>query len=220
MTSMNIDQARFNMIEQQVRPWDVLDHNVLKVMTEIPRESFVPAQYADLAFSDVEIPLGHDQVILQPRLEGRIMQSLDIKPDDRILEIGTGCGYMTACLSRLGDSVVTVDSIEEFSTQAKKNIAAQNISNVSFRVGDAAQGWDQDGPFDVVAITGSMPKLPKSLKSVMHKHGRLFVVEGVEPVMHAKLITRTTKNDFQEEILFESSIPALQGTSKEEEFIF
>jgi len=220
MTSMNIDQARFNMIEQQVRPWDVLDHNVLKVMTEIPRESFVPSQYADLAFSDVEIPLGHGQVILQPRLEGRIMQSLDIKSDDRILEIGTGCGYMTACLSRLGDSIVTVDSIEEFSIQAKKNIAAQNISNVSFRVGDAAQGWDQDGPFDVIAITGSMPKLPKSLKSVLHKQGRLFVIEGIDPVMHAKLITRTTKNDFQEEILFESSIPALQGTNKEEEFVF
>jgi len=220
MTNMNIDQARLNMIVQQIRPWDVLDHNVLDVMADIPRELFVPKKYAELAFCDVEIPLGDGQVILQPRIEGRIMQSLSIKPDDRILEIGTGCGYMTACLSRLGDSVVTVECIENLSKQAKINIESQNITNVSFRVGNAVEGWDQDGPFDVIAITGSMPELPKNLKSILHKRGRLFVVEGIEPVMHAKLITRSSKDDFQEEILFEICTPPLTGTTHEEEFIF
>lgn len=220
MTHMNIDQARFNMIEQQVRPWEVLDHNVLKVMSDIPREDFMPQQYRELAFSDVEIPLKNGQVILQPRIEGRIMQSLDIKKDDRILEIGTGCGYMTACLASLGDSVVTVECIEELSTEAEKKLKAHGISNVSFRAGDASAGWDQDGPFDVIAITGSMPVVPKKLKSVLHKRGRMFVVEGVAPVMHAKLITRTSAEDFQEEILFEIAIPPLSGVSAKKEFVF
>ncbi len=220
MTNMNIDQARFNMIEQQVRPWEVLDHNVLQVMSDIPREVFVPQQYRDLAFSDVEIPLTGGQATLQPRIEGRIMQSLDIKADDRILEIGTGCGYMTACLSRLGDSVVTIECIQKLSDEAKKNIEAQNISNVNFRVGDAAGGWDQDGPFDVIAVTGSMPVIPKKLKSVLHKRGRLFVIQGVAPVMHAKLITRNSSDGFQEETLFEISIPALSGVNVSKEFVF
>ena len=228
MTQMNIDQARFNMIEQQIRPWEVLDHHVLSVMAEIPRELFVPKQYRALAFTDVEIPLDEGQVILPPRLEGRMMQSLNIKADDRILEIGTGCGYMTSCLARLGDSVVTVDISEALSRQARENIASDDISpdikqdlkNISFRIGNAAEEWDHDGPFDVIVITGSVPRLSKKLKGLLHKRGRLFVIEGVEPVMHAKLITRTSSNDFQEEVLFESVIPPLTGIEQKEEFVF
>ena len=220
MTDMNIDHARFNMIEQQVRPWDVLDHNVLKVMADIPREKFVPKQYENLAFSDVEIPLGDGQVMLQPRIEGRIMQALNIKSDDRILEIGTGTGFMTACMSKLGDSVVSVECIESLSKQARENLDAQNISNVTLRVGDGVNGWDQDGPFDIIAITGSMPKVSKKFKSILHKRGRMFVIVGEAPVMHAKLITRLSDDDFLEETLFEISIPPLSGIEKKEEFTF
>jgi protein-L-isoaspartate(D-aspartate) O-methyltransferase len=207
--TMNIEQARFNMIEQQIRPWDVLDDTILSTLSATPREDFVPEQYRSLAFSDISIPLAHDQHMLAPKLEGKLLQSLAITPDDAILEIGTGSAYLTACLARLGRSVHSVDLYATFTVQAKTRLAAHRIDNVSLETADAATGLPTEQRFDAIAVCGSLPVLHQGFHSLLKPGGRLFVVVGRPPIMQALLITRSGAQEWRQESLFETSLPAL-----------
>ncbi|MDR9437664.1 MAG: protein-L-isoaspartate O-methyltransferase, partial [Thiohalophilus sp.] len=160
MAQMNFEQARLNMIEQQIRPWEVLDQQVLDLLIEVPREDFVPPEFRKLAFTDMNIPLGHDEVMMSPKFEARMLQGLTVRPDDTILEVGTGSGYVTALLARLGKHVYSVDLHGDFVEAAQAKLNAHNIHNVTLDVGDAAHGWDKHAPYDVICITGSLPILP------------------------------------------------------------
>jgi protein-L-isoaspartate(D-aspartate) O-methyltransferase len=219
MSYMNIEQARFNMIEQQVRPWEVLDQRVLDGMFEIPREDFVPAAYRNLAFADISIPLGHDQVMMPPTLEGRLLQALMLTRQDTVLEIGTGSGYLTALLARNAKHVDSVDIFEEFVKKAEQRLNALNIKNVSLETGDAIEGWNKFNRYDVIVLTGSVPVLAPHFQSQLNEGGCLFAIVGEEPIMQAQLITRITGDQFNVEVLFETSLSPLIGADPADEFI-
>ena len=219
---MNFEQARFNMVEQQIRPWDVLDQRVLDVISSTPREDFVPAEYRQLAFSDTQLPIGHNQVMMRPNMEGRMLQALAIRPSDIILEVGTGSGYISACLAQLGKHVYTVDIHPEFTHSAEAKLSARRIDNVTFCTGDASQVWDQLHQYDVIAITGSVPEIPPRHKEALLDGGRLFVIVGNPgmPVMEAVLLTRTGQNQWAHKSLFETTLPALIHATKAPQFVF
>ena len=164
IAQMDFEKARFNMVEQQIRPWEVLDQQVLDLLFRLQREDFVPEQYRSLAFADMEIPLGHDEKMLPPKLEARMLQELAIKSTDRILEVGTGSGYMTALLASFGNHVYSVDIIPEFTRSAAARLAAHGVGNVTLEIGDAARGWDKHAPYDVIVLTGSVPVLPEAFQ--------------------------------------------------------
>ena len=220
MTDFNTELARYNMIEQQIRPWDVLDLHTLEVMATTPRERFVPKEFVNLAFTDTEIPLEHGQTMLEPKLEGRILQLLQIKPTDRILEIGTGAGYLTACLAKMGGNVVSVDIYPEFGQHAQQQLAGLGIENVQFKVGDASHGWQQDGEFDVIVVTGSLPMQQEALHKSLTLGGRMFAVIGNELLMEAQLVTRTGENEWSTDSLFETHLPPLLNAKKPQAFVF
>lgn len=218
MVDMNIEQARHNMIEQQIRPWEVLDQRVLDLITHIPREDFVPEQYRKLAFADLEIPLGNDQLMMAPKIEGRMLQALNIQSDETILEVGTGSGYVTALLATLGKQVFSVDIHPDFCERASQRLAGHDIHNVIIENGDAAEGWEKHGRYDVIAITGSVPVLAESFKQSLTKGGRLFVVIGEPPIMEAQLITRIGENEWRVEPLFETELQPLLNAPQERTF--
>jgi protein-L-isoaspartate(D-aspartate) O-methyltransferase len=220
MNQTDFDQARFNMIEQQVRPWDVLDQRVLDTMNRVPREDFVPERYRSLAFADTNIPLGHDQVMMAPAVEGRMLQALAIRPEDSILEIGTGSGYMTACLASLGQQVTSIDIMSEFTSTAAATLTRHDIGNTSLQTSDAANGIDSDKRYDVIAVTGSLPVLQQQFHRNLNIGGRLFVITGKPPVMEALLITRIDENNWARESLFETSLPPLIHASEPQDFSF
>lgn len=206
---IDLEQARHNMIEQQIRTWDVLDQRILDVLAITPRENFVPHRYRNLAFADVEIPLGHGQVMMSPKVEGRLLQTLSLKPTDRVLEIGTGSGYLTACLAQLSASVVSVDIIAEFSDAAQPKLNTLNLhSNVTLRTGNAAHGWGNQC-YDAIAITGSLQHLHDNWRQQLVVGGRLFVIIGQPPVMEALLITRLGTHEWTRESLFDTDLPPL-----------
>jgi protein-L-isoaspartate(D-aspartate) O-methyltransferase len=219
MTQIDIEQARFNMIEQQVRPWDVLDQRVLDVMSATPREDFVPEKYRSLAFADTNIPLGHDQVMMAPKTEGRVLQVLDIQAGDSVLEIGTGSGYLTACLSRLGNHVTSLEIFPEFLEAAAAKLAAHGYRNVTLRDADAANGIGSDTRYDVIAVTGSLPLLHRQFHDNLAVGGRLFVIAGIPPVMEALLITRIDESNWSRESLFETSLPPLLNAEMPQRFV-
>lgn len=216
----DLEQSRFNMIEQQIRPWDVLDPVVLDLLKQVPREDFVPPQYLGLAFADLEIPIGHGQAMLQPKLEARILQSLNLKKTDRVLEIGTGSGYLTALLAKLAAEVVSVDCVAEFTHAALQKLQRQGIANVLLYTGDATRGWAPHSPYDVIVLTGSAPLLPSGLQDQLAPGGRLFAVIGEAPVMQATLIRRIAEDAFRSDVLFETCVPALTGAPQPERFSF
>jgi protein-L-isoaspartate(D-aspartate) O-methyltransferase len=216
---MDFEQARHNMIEQQVRPWDVLDQRVLDVMTTLPREAFVPEQYRALAFADISIPLGQDQVMMSPKLEGRLLQALDIKPDDTVLEIGTGSGYLTACLASLGQQVTSWEIFPELSAAAKARLVEQDIGNVTLEVGDATREIADEARYDVIAVTGSVPMLQQQFHANLKPGGRLFVITGKPPIMEALLITRLDADNWARESLFETSLPPLVNATEPLRFV-
>ena len=219
---MDIEQARFNMIEQQVRPWDVLDQRVLDLMLAVPREQFVPLSYNKLAFADTEIPLGHGQRMLPPRMDGRILQALDIQPTDSVLEIGTGSGYLTALLAKSAHHVWSLDTIAGFSKQADAKLAALNIENVTLETSDAFGDHSSKAMYDVIAITGALPALYDALLHKLNVGGRLFAVIGKAPVMEAQLVTRLSQQEWRTEALFETCIPELETlpADKQDTFVF
>jgi protein-L-isoaspartate(D-aspartate) O-methyltransferase len=212
---MDFDKARFNMVEQQVRPWDVLDTRVLDVINEVPRENFVPDQYKNLAYADTRIPLGSFNgtpcTMANPIIDGRILQEMHIQEDDLILEIGTGSGYLTACLAKLGRHVDTVDINEELTELAEKNLQALGINNVNLTTGDASKSWHQKRNYDVIVIAAAMKNIPNSYKKLLKPNGRMFVVTGEAPAMTAFRVTRTDENNWTVDELFETSIdPIIQ----------
>lgn len=218
MPQFNYEQARFNMVEQQIRPWDVLNQSILDVMADVPREKFVPTGYQALAFADIEIPLGHNQVMMPPRLEARLLQSVSIKSTDRVLEIGTGSGYLTALLATLAEHVDSVDIHEDFIQQAEQKLSSFN--NISLSVGNAAQGWKTDIQYDVIILTGSTPILPAHFKQQLKPGGRLFTIVGQDPIMEALVITRYSDTEWQIDSLFETSVAALIGADQAPQFVF
>jgi protein-L-isoaspartate(D-aspartate) O-methyltransferase len=220
MMAMDTEQARFNMLEQQIRPAEVLDPRVLDLIAQTPREMFVPEAYRELAFSDINIPIGHGQVMMKPIMEGRLLQALDIRPNDNILEIGTGSGYLTALLAHLGKQVQSIDIETEFLNRAKQALTAQGIDNVSMVEGDAARGWDQGAPFNAIAITGSLPILPKHFQHSLAAGGRMVAIVGQSPVMEVQLITRLADNQWSTKALFETDFPALLNAEQPPQFIF
>ncbi len=217
---MDFEQARFNMIESQIRPWDVLDQAVLDVLFAVKREEFVPPQYRLLAFADMEIPLGHGEVMLQPRLEARMLQELALTKADKALEVGTGSGYVTALLARLAGQVISVERIEEFSHSAARKLAGHDLRNVTLEKGDAADGWAKQAPYDAILLTGSVPILPEAFKKQLSVGGRLLAVIGEEPVMTATLVTRVTESAFESVGLFETCIAPLRNVRQPERFVF
>jgi protein-L-isoaspartate(D-aspartate) O-methyltransferase len=220
MSTMNLAQARHNMIEQQIRPWDVLDQRVLELIDGLPRDKFVPTAYLKLAYADINVPLNHGQVMMPPKVEARMLQALDIKPSDIILEVGTGSGYVTALLAHSGKHVYSVDVYPDFVESAGRKLAELDISNVTLESGDAVNGWDGHAPYDVIAITGSLPVLPDSFLQSLKIGGRLFVVTGQEPVMEAYLITRTAEQGWVRQALFETVLPPLVNAPQPQRFIF
>jgi protein-L-isoaspartate(D-aspartate) O-methyltransferase len=220
MKQTEIEQARFNMIEQQVRTWDVLDQQVLDTMNAVPREHFVPERYRSLAFADTNIPLGHEQVMMAPKLEGRLLQALAILPTDRILEIGTGSGYLTACLARLGRHVTSFDIMPDFTAAAGDALQRRDIRNVSLHTADVANGIDSDERYDAIAVTGSLPVLQQQFHNTLSIGGRLFVITGELPIMEACLITRVDEHNWSRESLLETCIPPLLNARTAQDFIF
>ena len=196
-TDMNFEQARFNMIEQQIRTWEVLDQDVLDLLFQVKREDFVPAAYRGIAFTDMEIPLGcgHGQLMMPPKMEARIIQELAPKNHERVLEIGTGSGYLTALLARSAATVTSVEYFDIYSRSAAANLARANITNVHLKIGDAAQSpaafIGAGEKFDAIVLTGSVPILPQVFLDALAENGRLFAIVGDAPVMKATLFTRT-----------------------------
>lgn len=217
---MNLEQARFNMVEQQIRTWEVLDQDVLDLLFEIKREEFLPERSRALAFVDMPAPIGFGEFALPPKLEARIVQELSLKASDRVLEIGSGCGYMTALLAKTTGHVTSVEIVPELSAFAEKNLRAHGIENVSLAVGDAAQGWSAAQGFDVIVLTGSTPALPEAFLQMLNPGGRLFAVVGEEPIMKAILFSRGGQDGVERHELFETCIPALKHALHLEQFVF
>ncbi len=196
------------MLGQQLRAWEVLDDRVLGTLGDIPRESFVPDAYRDLAFADMEIPLAYSQQMLAPKVEGRLLQALCLESSDDVLEIGTGTGFLTACLAQLASSVVSIDIYENFSRDAKEKIGQLGLGNVEFRTEDALAMGHQER-FDAIAVTGSVPDLDEHFIRMLRPGGRLFVIVGRAPVMDARVVTMHQRGDYAQESLFESVISPL-----------
>jgi protein-L-isoaspartate(D-aspartate) O-methyltransferase len=219
MSDIDIEQARFNMIEQQIRPWEVLDQRVLDVLAGTPREAFVPPRYRNLAFADVAIPLGHGQVMMHPNVEGRLLQALNPQPHETILEVGTGSGYLCACLAKLGGRVTSVDIFPEFTGAALQRLHSHGLAQVLLETGDAARGWGRQR-YDVIALTASLPRLALPWREQLNLGGRLFVVVGEPPIMEALLITRVGDHEWLRQSLFDTELPPLITESASRTFEF
>ena len=216
---MKVEAARTQMVDQQIRTWDVLNERVLNVIAETPREAFVPPVYLKLAFADIEIPLAHGQAMLAPKIVGRLLQALDIRHHDEILQIGTGNGFLCACLAKLGRSVLSVDPLAEFGDAAGERLAKLAIDNVTFL---AADGLDHrfEQRFDVIAVRGSLPQPAPQLEQLLRPGGRLFVVVGRPPVMDACLICRVGDEEWDREVVLETVLPPLTNTDTAAQFDF
>jgi protein-L-isoaspartate(D-aspartate) O-methyltransferase len=209
---MNIDFARRQMIDQQVRAWTVLDSSVLSVLSEVPREKFVPRPYESLAFADTEIPLGHGEYMMTPTVEGRLLQALELDRNDHVLEIGTGSGFLTACLAKLAAAVTSIDIHGDFVRDAAGKLASAGIDNVALRTMDATQELPGDR-YDAIAVTGSIETFDPRLVDALRPGGRLFVVVGSPPVMEARIVRRSGNADWSSESLFETKLaPLVHGT--------
>ncbi|MEM9103224.1 MAG: protein-L-isoaspartate O-methyltransferase [Pseudomonadota bacterium] len=217
---MNTEQARFNMIEQQIRPWDVLDQQVLDLLMTTPRELFVPERYQSLAFTDTQIDIGHNQTMMAPKEEARMLQALKIKPTDSVLEIGTGSGFVTALLAKQAKNVFSTDIIPDFVTESQKKLSHLGINNVNCEVADAASGWEYQAPYDVIVITGSLINLPDSFKNSLKIGGRLFCVLGEAPAMSATLFSKTNENEWYQTDMYETYVAPLINAPKKERFVF
>ena len=217
---MNIEQARFNMIEQQIRPWNVLDQDVLDLLHVVKREQFVPAAYQNLAFADVEIPLPGGDAMLAPKFEARILQEVGVRKHETVLEIGTGSGYMAALLAHRAAKVTTVEINPETAELAKKNLANAGIHNVTVEVGNGAQGWEKGAPYDVIVISGALEVLPEAILKQVKVGGRIAAIVGQAPVMEAAIISRTGENTYSTIKVFETNVRYLTGAPVPSHFQF
>lgn len=217
---MNIEQARFNMVEQQIRPWEVLDQSVLDLLFTVKREEFVPAASKSLAFVDLELPLGQGQVMLAPRVEARLLQELSVKPTDKVLEIGTGSGYMAALLAAKAEHVVSVEINAELADVARGNLTRAGITNVAVETADGARGLAARGPYDVIVISGGVPAIPEAILKQLRVGGRLAAIVGTAPVMRAQLVTCTAEGIYNTVNMFETVVPMLENFCAEPAFSF
>ena len=217
---MNIEQARFNMVEQQIRPWEVLDQVVLDLLYVVRREEFVPQAYQALAFSDLEIPIGEGETMLQPKVEARILQEVAPGGADKVLEIGTGSGYMAALLAHRARHVHSVEISPALRRLGEANLRRAGIVNVTVEQGDAARGWSKHAPYDVIVLTGSTPVLPEAFLAQLAPGGRLFAVVGEAPVMSARLVTSVGGGSFNTVDLFETVLRPLRNALEREKFVF
>ena len=217
---MDFENARHNMIEQQIRTWEVLDQRVLDTILHTPREAFVPETYRNLAFADTNIPLDGGEVMMTPKLEARLLQALSLRPDDEVLEVGTGSGYLTALLTKLAKHVTSIEILPKLQRAAQQLLENHNISNATLEFGDGVRGWEDAAPYDAIAVTGSIPSLEGDFQRQLKVGGRLFVIVGEPPTMEACLITRVGERDWATTSLFETVLPPLQGVKKPDQFVF
>jgi protein-L-isoaspartate(D-aspartate) O-methyltransferase len=217
---MNIEQARFNMIEQQIRPWEVLDQDVLHLLSIVKRENFVPAAYRNIAFADLEIPLPGGERMLAPRVEARVLQELAIHKNETVLEIGAGSGYMAALLAHRGRSVKTVEISPELAAFARQNLAANGVTNADVVVGDGALGWADDAPYDIICVSGGLPVMPQEFLEQLKVGGRIAAFVGTAPVMKAQIITRVDEKQFRVSDVFETMVAPLKNAAHPSLFRF
>lgn len=215
-----LEKARFNMVEQQIRPWQVLDPAVLHSLQHIARELFVPANYQALAYTDTEIPLGHGQEMLPPRVDARLLHDVHLTPTDKVLEIGTGSGYLTALLADRSHHVVSLESNPELHTIARANLQRAGIHNVDLRLGDGSTGATDAGPFDAIVLGGSVHEVPQTLLQQLKIGGRLIAIVGEDPVMQATLFTRTSASAWAHRVLWDTTAPRLLGFTEPSRFHF
>jgi protein-L-isoaspartate(D-aspartate) O-methyltransferase len=217
---MNIEQARFNMIEQQIRPWNVLDQDVLDLLLVVKREDFVPAAHKALAFVDTEIPLPGGEAMFTPKTEARILQEVQLKKHENVLEIGAGSGYMAALLAHRARHVTTVEIRPELKELAQANLARAGVTNVSVELGDGAQGWAAGAPFDVIVISGGLEALPEAMLKQIKVGGRIAAIIGQAPVMTAQVITRVSDTAYDTVKVFETNVKPLVDAVKHSRFTF
>jgi protein-L-isoaspartate(D-aspartate) O-methyltransferase len=212
--AMNLEQARTNMVEQQIRTWEVLDQDVLDLLYVVPRELFVPEKHRAIAFSDMEIPIGEGEKMWQPKLEAKVLQELGVRKTDRVLEVGTGSGYLTALLSHRAAHVCSVEINQKLAAFGRANLERHGADNITLEIGDAALGWPSHAPYDVIVLTGSTPVLPRAFLEQLAPGGRLFAVVGEAPVMRARLISSSTVD------LFETVLAPLTNAEQPPRFRF
>ena len=217
---MNLEQARTNMVEQQIRTWEVLDQDVLDLLYVVPREEFVPEKHRALAFSDMEIPIGEGERMWQPKMEARVVQELAIRRTDRVLEVGTGSGYLTALMSHRASHVFSVEIKPALAAFGRANLERHGADKVTLEIGDAARGWPSRAPYDVIVLTGSTPVLPRTFAEQLAPAGRLFAVVGEPPAMSARLVVATAAGGWHSSDLFETVIAPLKNAPQPERFVF
>ena len=217
---LDMEQARFNMIEQQIRPCEVLEGRILELLKHVRREHFVPQDKREMAFMDMEIPLGHGASMWQPKLEARTVQELHLTRNDKVLEVGTGSGYLAALLSVLAGHVTSVEIVPELSALARQHLHAYHRDNIILEIGDAARGWNSGTSYDVIVLTGSTPVLPVSFQNCLNVGGRLFAIVGDAPVMEARLITRVAPDTFETINIMEACVAPLQNAEQPKRFVF
>ena len=216
---MNFERARFNMVEQQIRPWEVLDRAVLDLMERAPRDAFVPSAYRRLAYADTAVPIGDGEVMLPPRVEGRLLQALRIEPVERVLEIGSGSGFLTYLLAQRAAHVTGIERKPTLAKRGRANLTAHRVGNATVETGDGSRGWEQGAPYDVIAVGGSVPMLEPAFEEQLTIGGRLFIVTGIAPAMEAMLVHRTGEREWIRESLFETVLPPLAGAEAPKRFV-
>lgn len=217
---LNVEFARRQMIDQQIRAWEVLDERVLDAMSRVRREAFVPLAHRDLAFADMAVPLSHGQAMLPPKLEGRILQALAVQPGDRALEIGTGSGHFAACLGRLATRVRSIEIVPELARMATERLYEQGAHNVSVETGDGLRLAGPEGAYEAIALSGSLPVYDERFERLLAEGGRLFAIVGSGPMMEARLVTRVGPGEWMHESLFETSAPPLVHAPEAPRFVF
>ena len=217
---MNLEQARFNMIEQQIRPWAVLDQAVLSLLAAVRREDFVPPAYRALAFVDTEVPLPEGQCMLAPKVEARLLQDLHVGRHERVLEVGAGSGFMAALLAHRAQRVTTLETRPVLAAMARANLQRAGIANADVREADGSKGWSAEAPFDVILLSGSVPNVPQALLDQLKVGGRLAAIEGQEPVMRAVLFTKVAERQHRRVELFDTVATRLDGFPEPSRFSF
>lgn len=218
--AMNFEQARANMVENQVRPWEVLDGRVLDVISRVQREDFVLPEHRQLAYADLCLPIGHDEVMMKPVVEGRVLQALDLQPTDHVLEIGTGSGYLSACLASLAAQLTSVDIHADFTAAASQRLRDAGMTNVSLATGEAVHAWQPDELFDALVVTGAVAEIPARWLAWLKPGGRALIVRGQSPAQRATLLTHEDAGRYREEALFETDLPYLTHAEPAARFIF
>lgn len=217
---MNIEQARFNMVEQQIRPWEVLDPEVLELLFQVKREDFVPPEHRSIAFADLEVPLGHGESMMQPKVEARILQELAVQPNETVYEVGTGSGYLTALLARRARHVTSAEIHPDLKSRAERNLRAMGAANATLLEGDSARAPLAESAFDVIVLTGSTPLLPQAFLDRLSVGGRLFAVLGDSPMMKAVIVRQPLAGSFQHVELFETMLRPLVNAAQPPRFRF